>query len=263
MKKILALCLCVILAVTAVTGATLAYFTDTDAETNVFTTGKVDIDLEENFDEDDAKLFPGKENAIQKEVWIELEEGSEDSYVWYTYAIPAELDSKDGSTGTNNDVHVNAFGKTWDKYWQSDAYTLPAGAKVPTTQYDTWDHDPNVELPALVGPEGYIGSYTEDGIEYNVYLVLYHGVLTHATENVAENTTSADRTVTTIGMSQVYMDAGVNYDNTKGYYVDKNGEKIDYDFTKDIKIPVKAYAIQAEGFDDVYAAYQAFPVVIE
>ena len=46
-KKILALCLVVVLAVTAVTGATLAYFTDTDKADNVFVIGNIDIDLEE------------------------------------------------------------------------------------------------------------------------------------------------------------------------------------------------------------------------
>ena len=42
-KKILALCLVVVLAVTAVTGATLAYFTDKDADVNVMTTGNIKI----------------------------------------------------------------------------------------------------------------------------------------------------------------------------------------------------------------------------
>lgn len=42
-KKILALCLVVVLAVTAVTGATLAYFTDSDADVNVMTAGNIVI----------------------------------------------------------------------------------------------------------------------------------------------------------------------------------------------------------------------------
>jgi len=42
-KKILALCLVVVLAVTAVTGATLAYFTDADKDVNVMTAGNVKI----------------------------------------------------------------------------------------------------------------------------------------------------------------------------------------------------------------------------
>ena len=47
-KKIFALCLVVALAATAVIGGTLAYFTDTDAETNVFVVGNIDIDLIES-----------------------------------------------------------------------------------------------------------------------------------------------------------------------------------------------------------------------
>ena len=54
-KKILALCLVVVLAITAVTGATLAYFTDTDQNTNEFTVGNVKIDLYEEVKQDDGK----------------------------------------------------------------------------------------------------------------------------------------------------------------------------------------------------------------
>lgn len=46
-KKILTLCLVVALAATAVIGGTLAYFTDTENETNVMTMGNVDITLHE------------------------------------------------------------------------------------------------------------------------------------------------------------------------------------------------------------------------
>lgn len=47
-KKIVALCLCVALAVVAIGGATLAYFTDTtETKENVFTVGNVDITLTE------------------------------------------------------------------------------------------------------------------------------------------------------------------------------------------------------------------------
>ncbi len=64
-KKILALALVVVLAVTAVTGATLAYFTDTDDATNTFTVGNVDIDLTEpKWDETGSKeaedAYPGE-----------------------------------------------------------------------------------------------------------------------------------------------------------------------------------------------------------
>jgi len=53
-KKILALCLVVVLAVTAVTGVTLAYFTDVDQNTNEFAVGNVKIDLYEDVKQTDG-----------------------------------------------------------------------------------------------------------------------------------------------------------------------------------------------------------------
>ena len=44
-KKIIALCLVLALAATAIAGASLAYFTDTDSKDNVFTVGSVRIEL--------------------------------------------------------------------------------------------------------------------------------------------------------------------------------------------------------------------------
>ncbi len=244
-KKILSLLLIVALLATAVVGGTLAYFTDTDAATNTFTSGKVDIDLEENFTQN-SKLLPGSQNSVPKEVWIELEEGSEDAYVWYEWLIPAALDSTDGSTGTNNVIHVNSLGRTWDTYRENAAYWAEGQTEaLPLEQ--TWDHDPNVELEDLVGPQGFIGTEEIDGVVYNKYVVLYHGVLSAGEK-------------TTVAMSKVYMDQGVDTKIVNGVtvYVDKNGNEIDADLINNFNIIVRAYAIQAAGIDDVYAAYTAY-----
>ena len=66
-KKIVTSCLVVALLVVGIVGASLAYFTDKDAKTNVFTVGKVNITLNEKFDENNAKLLPGSSyyNAIK------------------------------------------------------------------------------------------------------------------------------------------------------------------------------------------------------
>lgn len=247
-KKILALSMCIALAAIAIVGASLAYFTDTDAKTNVFTTGKVDIALNENFDQDNAKLLPGSQtsNNIPKEVTIKLENGSEDSYVWYEWLIPAALDSTDGSTGTNNVVHVNAAGNTWDNY-RTDNRFWADGQTEALPLEKTWDHDPEVELKSGVGPEGFVGNETIDGIVYNKYVVLYHGKLSNS---------EGGQQVTTMGMKQVYMDSKVDT-NAQGQYT-INGEVIDYDFSKGVNIIVRAYGIQADGFEDVYAAYKAY-----
>lgn len=246
-KKILVLALTIAMVAILAVGGSLAYLTDTDNKVNTFTVGKVDITLQENFT-DNSKLLPGSQtkNAVPKEVTIKLENGSEDAYVWYEWLIPAALDSTDGSTGTNNIIHVNAAGNTWDNYRENNKYWA-AGQTEALPLEKTWDHDPEIELKSNLGPQGFAGTETIDNIVYNKYVVLYHGKLSN---------TEGGQKVTSMGMKQVYMDSKVDT-NTDGQYT-INGNVIAYDFTKGIKIIVRAYAIQADGFGDVYEAYKAY-----
>ena len=246
-KKITAIFLCVALVAIAIVGASLAYFTDKDEATNTFTMGNVKIDLQETFDPDTAVLRPGSQttNKIEKKVWIE-NTGTEDAYVWYEWYIPSALDSTDGSTGTNNVLHVNSNGNSWDKYRENSKFWKEGQTEaLPLEQ--TWDHDPETELGLAVGPEGFIRTETIDNIQYNVYLVLYHGVL-------------AEGEKTTVAMNGAYLDSKVDnaVDADGKVYYTINGKPIDYDFTQKINIIVKAYGIQAAGFADVYAAYTAY-----
>ena len=86
-KKILAMCLVVALLATAIVGATLAYFTDTEAVKNTFTVGDIDITLAETGMEQrddgsfglDYHLFPGQ--TYEKDPTVTVEEGSEKCYV--------------------------------------------------------------------------------------------------------------------------------------------------------------------------------------
>ena len=246
-KKLTAIFLCVALVAIAIVGASLAYFTDKDEATNTFTMGNVKIDLQETFDPDTAVLRPGSQttNKIEKKVWIK-NIGTENAYVWYEWYIPSELDSTDGSTGTNNVLHVNSNGNTWDKYRENRNY-WPEGQTEALPLEKTWDHDPETELGLTVGPEGFIRTETINNIQYNVYLVLYHGVLKPEAE-------------TSVAMNGAYLDSKVDnaVDADGNVYYTINGKKINYDFTQKINIIVKAYGIQAEGFDDVYAAYNAY-----
>ena len=80
-KKIIALCLVIALAATAVIGGTLAYFTDTtEAKVNEFTLGNVDIDLTEPDWKGDATLMPGV--SYDKDPTITVGEKSQDAYVF-------------------------------------------------------------------------------------------------------------------------------------------------------------------------------------
>ena len=89
----------------AVTGGTLAYFTDTDAKTNTFTMGNVQIALLEEFGDNDPqtpeKLVPATgsvaagnlQNAVKKEVTVK-NTGSETAYVRVHIAVPSVFERK-------------------------------------------------------------------------------------------------------------------------------------------------------------------------
>lgn len=247
-KKNLILTLTAVMLAFAIgVGGTIAYFTSTDEETNTFTLGNVKIDLKEIFDEQNAVLRPGSQttNKIEKKVWIE-NTGTENAYVWYEWYIPTELDSTDGSTGTNNVLHVNSNGNSWDKYRENSKYwTADQTKALPLEQ--TWDHDPEVELKKNVGPEGYFEQVDIDGVLYNKYVVLYHGVLAAGEK-------------TTVAMNGAYLDSKVDnaVDENGNTYYTINGDRINFDFAEGVNIIVKAYGIQAQGFNDVYAAYTAY-----
>ena len=92
-KKILAMSLCVVMLAIAIVGGTLAYFTDTDTETNTFTVGKVAITLDESpvndagvvqegnrVKENTYKLIPGHEYT--KDPIVHVDADSENSWIF-------------------------------------------------------------------------------------------------------------------------------------------------------------------------------------
>lgn len=80
-KKIISLCLVAALAVVAIAGASLAYFTDKDAKTNTFTLGNVDIELNEEKWEEPIAAVPDVEyakdpvvtNIGENDAWIRVD----------------------------------------------------------------------------------------------------------------------------------------------------------------------------------------------
>ena len=83
-KKLKTLVGSLVLVSAIAVGATLAYFTDNDAATNVITMGHVDVDLDEpNYDPGDDEIFddvtPGQ--TIRKDPTITLSQGSESAWV--------------------------------------------------------------------------------------------------------------------------------------------------------------------------------------
>ena len=241
-KKLLAMCLVVALAATAVIGGTLAYFTDTDTETNTFTAGGVKIDLIEQqvgenglepFEQDQVLMpivgsaqgekdqygQPVAENYIDKIATIE-NKGKSDAYVRAYFAIPSALD--DGydtfNAGLNvlhfnfgNNNGVSTFGNEWN--WKNENGTWK--------YYET-------EI---------------DGVKYNVYYADYTKIL-------------AAGATTEQFISGVYLDSHV--DMVDGNYVDTRDPQADISILAgDVKCPVMAVAVQAAGFDNADAAVEA------
>ena len=229
-KKILSLCLVLALSAVAVVGGTLAYFSDTDAQKNTFTTGNVAIDLWEDFGDNDARgieeLIPATgsaqagtlKNGVEKEVYVE-NTGSEDAYVRVHIAIPTILDDGDPSfDASSNVLHWN-FSK--DNYgsgkWNWTKTTGGAGYDSKNWNYYTT---------------------TIDNISYNVYVATYETALKNE-----ETTVNA--------IHQVYLDSKVtNEDITKI----KNGTDDETGLGENWHIYVAAEGTQADGFDDAYTA---------
>lgn len=245
-KKLTAIFLCVALVAIAIVGASLAYFTDTDKETNTFTAGGVAIDLIEkergkeglqDFTQDKVLMpivgsaqgekdkygQPIAANYVDKMVTIE-NTGKSDAYVRAYFAIPSALD--DGYETFNagaNILHFNFGNKVVD-----GTVTSTYGVEW------NWQHD---------GKWNYFET-TIDGIAYNVYYADYYQPL------AAEATTEQF-------VSGVYLDSHVDMD-AQGNYIDSRFPDADLSILKGtVSCPVMAVAVQADGFKTVDAAITA------
>ena len=234
-KKIVSLALAVCLIAIAAVG-TLAYFTDTDEAENTFTTGKVDITLNETFSENDAKLLPGKN--IEKVVNVTNNE--EDAYVRLHIAFPADTiyyGANDGVQEYNNLVHFN------QRY-----ASLAAGEWnwTPTAAGATYD----AAHPGYPGNGTNYNTYTTTigNVEYRVFVVTY------MTKLAKNETTKTD------AMFNVYLDKYA--DTTDGVTYTAPANKADGGYRtaemssnlNNYKILIVAEGCQAEGFNDAYTA---------
>ena len=220
-KKLVTGALLLAFGATAITGGTLAYFTDTDAQTNTFVTGNVAIDLWEDFGDNDGleKLIPAVgsaqdgtlKNGIEKEVYVK-NTGSEDAYVRVHIAIPQILD--DGAETFNAAANVLHFNYAKESIGEGK-----------------WDWSKAYDDGKYVGDWNFYTTQIGD-VWYNVYVVTHTGKLSTGYATVD-------------AISQVYLDSQTtNEDITAIKQVLGN----------DWKIAVVAEGTQAEGFTNAYEA---------
>ena len=217
-KKIVVLIASIVMICTLAVGGTLAYFMDTDAKTNVFTVGNVEIELIENFQQN-SKLIPATgsaqagtlKNGVTKEVSVKST-GSEPAYVRVHIAIPDLLDDGyDTFNAGNNVLHFNY-----------DEDSIGEGK---------WDWSKTTG-PAYEGDWNYYEQEI-DGIEYNVYVVTYGTALTKGQETPEK------------AMDQVYLDSDVTNEDIA---------ELTKVLTNNWEIKVVAEGAQKEGFDNAYDA---------
>ena len=247
-KKIVALCLVVCLAATAVIGGTLAYFTDTQNATNTFAVGNVKIKLiEEERDgnggkkdftqnkklypivgsaqgEKDELGMPTAKNYVDKMVTIK-NTGSEKAYIRAYFAIPSALD--DGYETFNaglNVLHFNFGNKV-----ENGVVTSTEGAEW------IWTHG---------GKWNYFETTLSDGIKYNVYYADYY-------QPVDANATTEQL------VSGVYLDKSFDIKDGKCYAFGKEVTLDNGWNWEKVSCPVFAVACQAEGFGNATDAMKA------
>lgn len=220
-KKILALCLVVALAATAIVGGTLAYFTDTDEATNTFTVGNVDIKLvEKNLDgtpfTPDQPLMPGSktQNNIAKIVTVK-NTGKSDAYMWIEVWVPAALDDGDDNSptapGLGNSLHFNY------------------GATVEETK------------------STYLGPKKIGDVSYNGYV---HFVKNDTAKKANESTVAL--------LDQVYMDSKVTQCTDATHtncMILADGQT---HYTGDWNLVINAVGFQADGIDSIQTAISTY-----
>ena len=165
-KKIFVIALIACLAVLSVAGSSIAYFTDTEAYTNVFTAGDVDIALTANgqvvnesaLSLTDNKVYPGQ--TIAKNVVI-TNTGSENAYVGAVITL---------TRGTNGTVSGDIITKEGDVAEGAAANDIPVAV---------------TKLITGLTKSGYDVRVADDGL--TIYVIKNEAIANGQTANVFTN----------------------------------------------------------------------------
>ena len=264
-KKIIALCLIVALAATAVIGGTLAYFTDTKEATNTFTVGGVSIELIEQQTsenglvsfEQEKPLVPGKSNDgnAQSKIVTVKNTGANDAWVWVDMLIPSALLSSENPTNQSyNALHYNEYGAFSKDYWNTNYGISETNSAVTDGVFKASGEGfvpTNSDMVGISAETVWtnwekVGTETIGEVEYTILRTKMVGTL-------------ASGKITLPCLRQVYMDWRVTTTTKDGetYFVTPDGNGT---ISADIpwEVIIRAYAIQADGIDSVDAAVTAY-----
>lgn len=226
-KKILTLSLVVAVIAIAMVSGSLAWFTDSDQVTNVFTVGSVKIVQNEEFQQNSQLMpivphasdptDPSKAgNFVTKKVDVS-NVGKNAAYIQTFVAVPAVLDN-------NNILEIydaNAAANGWTKT------AAPVATGVSGTQILPGSGDTNL---------------------YNIYKYAYNSAL-------AVNTTTADV------IEGVYINADVDLDvldAATAYFVVNGSQVTGFNALETVNVYVATQAIQVDGFENAASALATF-----
>ena len=253
-KKIVALCLCVALAVVAIGGATLAYFTDTtDAKTNTFTVGNVDIDLTEPAwkENDTHTLMPGA--SYDKDPTITVADKSQDAYVFLKVDMNKYV-SLVNLMGV--DAYKNNIGGLQGEYPGFTAFVsdLAANNTLRAAVIDRWFtgiNHANWKVMNLDEITAWVRGAANQTNPTKLEIVLGYIGSEDDTLSAGESVTF----MTAFGMPETVTAS--MFDGGDAYYI--NGvSKSNFNTDKsDFKMTFTAYAIQKAEIADIDAAYTA------
>lgn len=254
-KTILVAAIAVMLVAALVVGGTLAYFTDTKTETNTFTMGNVKIDLNEQQKgenglvpfEKDKQLVPGTSsdgNAVSKIVTVS-NTGDNDAWVWVELKIPKYLVSKEYPTNeSKNALHWNSYGCFNVEYNSGNYWSLATSDGIVGADHKVTNPEMVAVEDGLWNDYKYVGEETDEN--GTVYVVI---------RTTMAKTLPAGKTSLPC-LAQVYMDWRVTKSEDGTQYILPAGDPIPTNASWEVI--VTAYAIQADGFDNVDDAVKAY-----
>ena len=270
-KKITAIFLCVALVAIAIVGASLAYFTDTDAATNTFTVGNVKIDLIES-----RYHREGNDNSGDTDIPDPTNTASGMKYV--TDGHKAFTDEEIKADAANYSAYIAERGKNMvpGKNIAKSPYVINTGANdayirirvmIPSdANRDYWQarsggviesqfcttaitsgefmhNDRRNDYPIIDSSgNGYVD---ENGVKYDVYTFI-------RTEPLKPGEMTEWNVWNYVGIADEATSANVQK------AIDKGAILVSADGTMTVNVLVQADAIQEEGFADAKAAFAAF-----
>lgn len=224
-KKVLVAALAIAL-VAIMVGGSLAYFTADDEVTNTFTIGSVEIDLWEN------GVEAGETMEMGQLIPVVGEDPTKESDNYQLKAVQVK------NTGLNP-AYVEVFvavPKVLD-----DAGVLKLMNNYPNTEAYGWD------APV------YVGSMTQEKVEYNVYKYRYSTAL-----NAGVITDEAIEYVYINSLADMDVTRDANGVITEAYFT-MGGNKVNFNVaTMKLNVYVASWAIQSEGFDTAESALRTF-----